>query len=115
MNITGTIIVLGETKSFGASGFRKREFVIETDEQYKQTIPVEMVQDKCDILNNYTVGDIVSVSINLRGNSWVNPKGETKYFPNIQGWRIEKTDAPQQEPQMEAPDLTANEPDSLPF
>jgi len=88
--------MIDETKAFGANGFRKRELVVTTDEQYPQHIMIEFTQDKCDLLNSYRVGEPVKVSINLRGREWVNPQGETKYFNSIQGWRIEKAgDAPQ--------------------
>ncbi len=96
MEVTGRIKMIDETKAFGANGFRKREVVVTTDEQYPQHILIEFTQDKCDLLNNYQVGEPVKVSINLRGREWVNPQGETKYFNSIQGWRIEK-------PQAEAP------------
>ena len=90
--------MIDETKAFGANGFRKRELVVTTDEQYPQHIMIEFTQDKCDLLNTYRVGEPVKVSINLRGREWVNPQGETKYFNSIQGWRIEKGgDAPQQQ------------------
>ncbi|KGO78930.1 MULTISPECIES: DUF3127 domain-containing protein [Flavobacterium] len=90
MEVTGRIKMIDETKSFGSNGFRKRELVVTTDEQYPQHILVEFTQDKCDLLNSYTVGEPVRVSINLRGREWVNPQGETKYFNSIQAWRIEK-------------------------
>ena len=97
MEVSGRIKMIDDTKAFGANGFRKREVVVTTDEQYPQHIMIEFTQDKCDLLNNYTVGEPVKVSINLRGREWVNPQGETKYFNSIQGWRIEKGgDAPQQ-------------------
>ncbi|MFP9100148.1 DUF3127 domain-containing protein [Flavobacterium sp. RHBU_24] len=97
MEVSGRIRMIDETKAFGANGFRKRELVITTDEQYPQHIMIEFTQDKCDLLNNYQVGEPVKVSINLRGREWVNPQGETKYFNAIQGWRIERGgDAPQQ-------------------
>jgi hypothetical protein len=90
MEVSGRIKMIDETKMFGNNGFRKREVVVTTDEQYPQHILVEFTQDKCDLLNNYRVGEPVKVSINLRGREWVNPQGETKYFNSIQGWRIEK-------------------------
>ena len=93
MEVSGRIKMIDETKAFGANGFRKREVVITTDEQYPQHIMIEFTQDKCDLLNTYTVGEPVKVSINLRGREWVNPQGETKYFNSIQGWRIEKAGA----------------------
>ncbi len=65
MEITGKIKLIGETQTFGASGFRKRELVVTTDEQYPQMLMVEFVQDKTDALNSYSVGDDVKVNINL--------------------------------------------------
>ena len=89
MEVQGKIKMIGSTQTFGSNGFRKREVVVTTEEQYPQHILVEFVQDKCDLLNNYAVGQPVKIGVNLRGREWVNPQGETKYFNSIQGWRIE--------------------------
>jgi translation initiation factor IF-3 len=99
--------------------------VITTEEQYPQHILVEFIQDKCDLLNNYSVGQPVKVSINLRGREWTNPQGETKYFNSIQGWRIENLQSEAQGenmppvPPMEAfepaDDLNEEDHDDLPF
>lgn len=90
MNIEGKIKMIDETKTYGNNGFRKREFVVTTEEQYPQKIVIELVQDKTEVLNSFKVGDRVNVSINLRGREWVSPQGDTKYFNTIQGWKIEK-------------------------
>ena len=95
MELNGKIKNIGLTQEFGSNGFRKRELVIETDEQYPQTILVEFVQDKCDVLNSYKVGQDVTIGINIRGRVWTNPQGEDKYFNSIQGWRISQGNAPQ--------------------
>lgn len=89
MEVQGRIKLIGETKEYGSNGFRKREVVITTEEQYPQPILVEFVQDKTELLNNFEVGQQVKININLRGREWVSPQGETKYFNSIQGWRIE--------------------------
>ena len=89
MEVQGKIKLIGETQTFGSNGFRKREVVVTTEEQYPQHIMIEFVQDKTDLLNTYQVGQQVKVSINLRGREWTNPQGEVKYFNSIQGWRIE--------------------------
>lgn len=121
MEVIGKIKLIGETQTFGSNGFRKREVVVTTDEQYPQMIMIEFVQDKTDLLNSYAVGQDVKVSINLRGREWINPEGVAKYFNSVQGWRIEglSQSAPQNVPSAEqfepAPDLSANEPDDLPF
>lgn len=111
MELSGRIKTIGETKCFGDNGFRKREFVVTTDEQYPQHILLELTQDKCDILNNYYEGESIKASLNLRGREWVNPQGETKYFNTIQVWRIEKTGDAAQQPATQ----TEPEGDGLPF
>lgn len=124
MDITGKIKLINETKEYGSNGFRKRELVITTEEQYPQDLLVEFIQDKCDILNSYNVGDSVKVDINLRGREWQSPQGEIKYFNSIQGWRIEKLSLesnpnippiPPAEAFEPADDVNDNEPDDLPF
>ncbi len=93
MEVQGKVKMVGEAQTFGSNGFRKREVVVTTEEQYPQHIMVEFVQDKCDLLNDVSVGQPVKIGINLRGREWVNPQGETKYFNSIQGWRIESIQA----------------------
>ena len=124
MDITGKIKLINETKEYGSKGFRKRELVVTTEEQYPQDLLVEFIQDKCDILNSYNVGDSVKVDINLRGREWQSPQGEIKYFNSIQGWRIEKLSlesnpnippVPPAEAFEPADDVNDNEPDDLPF
>ena len=123
MEVTGKIKVINPEQQVSAS-FRKRELVVATEEQYPQFISINFVQDKCDLLNNYNVGEAVKVSINLRGREWVNPQGETRYFNSIQGWRIERLapEGPGQTPPMPAAEtfapatnLNEDEPDDLPF
>jgi len=124
MELSGKIKWIDETKTYGTNGFRKREVVITTEEQYPQHILVEFIQDKCDLLNSYQVGQDVKIGINLRGREWVNPEGQTKYFNSIQGWRIEVSENPTSPemppmpppPAFDPPEGEANEvDDDLPF
>ncbi|MRT16241.1 DUF3127 domain-containing protein [Vitellibacter sp. q18] len=125
MELQGKIKMIDETKTYGNNGFRKRELVITTEEQYPQHILIEFVQDKTDLLNQYRVGQDVKVSINVRGREWVNPQGETKYFNSIQGWRIENLSQaatsgemppmPPAEAFEPANDFNEEEHDDLPF
>jgi len=88
MEVSGKIKLINDEQSFGSSGFRKRELVIVTNEQYPQSLLIEFVQDKCDLLNNFKIDDEVVIPINLRGREWINPSGEAKYFNSFQGWKI---------------------------
>ena len=105
MEVTGKIKVLGETQVVGSAGtFKKRTLVVSTDEQYVQHIPIDFVQDKCDILDKYKVGDSVKVSINIRGNEY-----NDKYYCSLNGWRIEKLEATNE------PEPSVEESKDLPF
>jgi single-strand DNA-binding protein len=88
MELSGTIYRLSEAQDISEK-FRKREVVIKTDDQYPQTIPVEFVQDRIDLLNSYSEGQQVTISINIRGREWTSPKGEVIFFVSVQGWRIQ--------------------------
>ncbi len=92
MELTGTVKKILEKQTFN-SGFTKQELILQTNEQYPQTIAVEFVQDRIDLLNDIKPGEDVKISINIRGREWVNPEGVTKYFVSINGWRIEKLGA----------------------
>jgi hypothetical protein len=88
MEITGIIKVIKPIQQVSAT-FSKREFVIETNEQYAQTIQLELHGDRVDIIESFTEGQEVECHINIRGREWVNPQGETKYFNTIICWKIQ--------------------------
>lgn len=86
--VRGKIKFIGTTQQV-SDKFSKREVVVTTDEQYPQHISIEFNQDKCSVLDKYSVGNDVTVGINLRGREYTNPNtGEVKYFNSIQGWNI---------------------------
>ena len=66
MEVQGKIKQIGDVQTFGNNGFRKREVVITTEEQYPQHLMIEFVQDKTDLLNNFLMI--------LRGFVWRNLK-----------------------------------------
>ncbi|MDD3459440.1 MAG: DUF3127 domain-containing protein [Weeksellaceae bacterium] len=124
MEVTGRIKKIFDEQTF-QSGFRKKEIVVTTTEQYPQDILVEFTQDRIELLSPFSIGDEVRVSINLRGREWINPEGVAKYFNSIQGWRIENIGAggqisPANEPPLEQPSMdysndNDNAEDDLPF
>jgi len=66
--------------------FQAREFVVETaDTQYPQLIKFQLTQDKCALIDNYTVGDELTVHFDLRGREW-----NERFFTNLNAWKIEQ-------------------------
>ena len=86
MEVVGIIKQVQEVTEKGT--FKSRNVVVTTEEQYPQHISVQFVQDKVGLLDTFTEGQKVKVSINLCGREWVNPQGESVYFNTIQGWKI---------------------------
>lgn len=122
MDVTGRIKKIDETKEFGSNGFKKREIVITTDDQYPQHILIEFVQDKCALLDSYQEGQEVKIAFNLRGREWINPEGVAKYFNSLSGWRIEAAQsstpppmAPMDSLEKVDPNTDTDESDDLPF
>ena len=92
MELLGKIKLVGDIKTYGDNGFRKRELVLTTEEQYPQHILIEFIQNNCELLDNYSIGQTVRIGINIRGREWESPDQGIKYFNSIQGWRIESLD-----------------------
>lgn len=110
LKLKGKIKLINETQTWD-SGFSKREFVITTPEQYPQDIKLEVVKDKCNVLENYAIGDDVDVSFNIRGNEY-----NGNYYVNLQAWKINKIASSQpveKAPKTEPKNMV--EDDSLPF
>lgn len=75
--------------------FRKREFVIEKKEAgggavFVDYVKFQLVQDKCDLINESFLQEEVKIWFNLKGNKWERD-GKVNYFTNLDAWKIEKT------------------------
>lgn len=69
--------------------FKKREFAIETIEQFPQKLPMQLSQDKTSLLDNIQVGAEITVAYNVRGKEYSKPLEETKYFVTLDAWKIQ--------------------------
>ncbi len=102
----GTIKLISDTQTFN-SGFTKREFVITTtNSKYPQDIKFEVVKDKCSILDQFSVGQAVNVSFDIRGNEY-----NGKYYVNLSCWRIQAdsgANAQQAAPANDIPDFNSD-------
>jgi hypothetical protein len=92
--ITGRLAEKFETQKV-SDKFMKREFVVEIKSsgtsgyEFVDLIKFQSTQDKCSMLDQFNVDDMVNVSFNLRGRRWERD-GQVSYFTNLEAWRIEK-------------------------
>ncbi len=109
LEVTGKLLVKYDTQQV-SDKFKKREFVLELAEEingniYTNFAKLQLVQNKCDIIDRFSVGDMVKVTFNIKGNSYTDKKdGMVKYITNLDAWRVEPAGAAgtQQAPQQQA-------------
>jgi len=98
LEVTGKLLVKYDAQQVSEK-FKKREFVIELAEEingniYTNFAKLQLVQAKTDIIDRFKEGDMVKVSFNIKGNSYVDKKdGQTKYITNLDAWRVESATA----------------------
>src|SRR3954466_1836809 len=98
LEVTGKLLVKYDAQQVSEK-FKKREFVIELAEEingniYTNFAKMQLVQNKCDIIDRFKEGEQVKVSFNIKGNSYVDKKdGITKYITNLDAWRVESATA----------------------
>ena len=121
---TGKLIVKDDIQNI-SDKFKKRDFVIEVENEknsdWNDFIKVQLTQDRCDLLDDCELNNVIKVSFNLRGRKWEN-NGQTSYFTNLEGWRIEKVSDSANNAQTDTPEYTeadvsssGAEVDDLPF
>jgi hypothetical protein len=114
--IKGRVSVIGATQKV-SDKFTKRDFVIETADQFPQLISLQVTQDKCGLLDSIKLGSEVTAHVNIRGRKWTDKEGVDKYFNTLECWKIETAAQTSQT----APVQTSNIPaggsggDGLPF
>jgi hypothetical protein len=115
--ISGRLAEKFETQQV-SDRFQKREFVLEIKSsgssgfEFVDLVKFQATQDRCSLLDQFDVDDMVKVTFNLRGRRW-EKDGQVSYFTNLDAWRIEKVQTESSEPysdvspQDNVPDLDA--------
>ena len=110
MTITGIVKQVGKTQVL-SDKFSKRELIVKTEREskYPQYLVIQFTQSKVTLLDNFNVGEVVEININLKGREYQSGN-EIKYFNTIEGWAIKKYGEVVQQPAAQTED-----PGSLPF
>ncbi|MES2386561.1 MAG: DUF3127 domain-containing protein [Bacteroidota bacterium] len=74
--------------------FTKREFVVEVqDGAYAQYVKFQLNQERCNLIDQYAIGDDVKVSFSLSGRPFQGRDGNTQYFTNLVAYRLDRAGA----------------------
>jgi hypothetical protein len=104
--ISGKIIEISPVNQV-SDKFRKREFVIEKKESgsgavFVDYIKFQLIQDKCDLINESFLNEEVRIWFNLKGNKWERD-GRVNYFTNLDAWKIEKASSVERDQNIQSP------------
>ena len=117
--INGRLAEKQETQKV-SDRFQKREFILEIKStgtsgyEFVDYIKFQSTQEKCSLLDQFNVDDMVKVSFNLRGRKW-EKDGQVSYFTNLEAWRIEKIQDETSEPALDTPIKNAIPDQEAPF
>ena len=71
--IVGKLIFNEDTQHISEK-FQKREFVIEVENeknsQWNDFVKVQLIQDRCDLLENISLKESIKVYFNIMGRKW---------------------------------------------
>jgi len=114
MQVEGLIHQISDTQVV-SDNFKKRNFVLKTEYStpYPQFVEFQMTQDKCNKLDQFNTGDLVSIQFNLRGREW-NGNNGVRYFNTLEAWQISLQAKATQEQQSGGGSAKTDD-DSLPF
>ena len=98
--MSGTVKKIGEPQTF-ASGFSKREVILEEDKDSKWPNVVAFVFKKEGMskIEGLKAGDRVKVGFAVDGREWTDPKsGTVRYFTDLTGLFVEPLSAAPEAP-----------------
>ena len=106
-----------------SENFKKREFIVEysSNPSYIENIKFELIQDRCNILDDFEIGDQIKVEFDLKGRKWSDPNGKVRYFNTLRAWKISKVlsidESKNDDNQIDSlePHENKNNDDDLPF
>lgn len=87
-SVKGILKRINPIETVGANNFTKRLFVIETQENYPQTLEFQLIKDRVDIIEVYKIGEEIEVHFNLKGREWTNNSQEIKVFNTLECWKL---------------------------
>ncbi len=91
MQFTGKIIKITPEELVGQNQIKKVTFVVEEPgemEDYKRnSMAMDILGDKTEMIKEYKEGDMVTVSINFKHSEY-----NGKLYNRINAWRIERAD-----------------------
>ena len=121
LEVKGKIVqILQEVSGTSPRGeWKKRDFIVETDDQYPKKVCFSVWSDKVDELKRFEVESVVNVSFNVESREY-----NGKWYTDLRAWKIDaetveaqhtERSSTQTMPSTELPNIPPVSDDDLPF
>jgi pectin methylesterase-like acyl-CoA thioesterase len=89
IELVGTLYRVYPTQAV-SDRFSKREFVIKNKEgEYDNYVKMQLTNSKVDLIDAYTVGQEIRVSVNIGCRPYVDKNNVEQFYTNVSAWRIQ--------------------------
>lgn len=90
MQIRGVLVEIGNIVIV-SDKFKRRHFIVQTQNSIErfEYLQFELNQTRCELIDNFRVGDSILITFQLQGNKWVGG-AVVKYYNTLNVWKIEK-------------------------
>ena len=121
--MTGTVVKVGETQTFGQKGFTKRTLVVKEETEnakYPNIVAFTLMRDRCSLADSLTKNAKVKITFAVNGRVWDrNGDGrDVKYFTDLAVFKIELLEKGKPVPPPATPtddDITYEDAEDVPF
>ena len=87
--VRAKILEIGETKTIGKNGFKKREVVAMIEGEYPDYYNLEFIKDNVNLPDDLIVGTYATFQFNLNGKKVEKEGKDPMYFISMQCWKID--------------------------
>lgn len=117
-DLTGKLHMIFPEKQVSEK-FKVREFVVElASGMYNEYPKLQVVQERCALLDSFKIGDTVKVYFDVRGRQFTGRDGNIGYITSLQAWRMEsagQSEAAALPPASNASNPNFDDIDEVPF
>lgn len=89
MKFFGNTHTIGKTQEFGEKKFKVRSLIVQTVEQYPQTVEFQFQGDNDVLLDGIEVGKSVEIDFAINGRFYDKKDGSKAVINTLSAWKIQ--------------------------
>ena len=90
VKLRGKYLGATQIKEVGTNGTKIRQFYVDISDnpEYPNTPEMQLINDKCTLVEHLTLGQEIEVFARLKGRKVVDKDGVERVYTNVEAWKI---------------------------